>query len=211
MEAIRAERRENCCTSETSAQIALKMKFGKEKVVSKRKGKWYLYHPSERAKRFDRSEESVVTRKLVLRSSSDLYALGFSIMKPKATSWLVQNLKFVSWSYFSSFYSWYCLNDHDGTDLPKNVTRPNFQWFRDALPTRPFWNRPALSFAANLPWANDSVTLVNWDVRQQLANEVYQNNSKKGCPLLVWPSMKILWHSATVCWGAPALLFFHES
>ena len=39
MEAIRAERREKGCNSETSAQIALKMKFGKEKVLSKRKGK----------------------------------------------------------------------------------------------------------------------------------------------------------------------------
>ena len=87
MEAIRAERREKGCNSETSAQIALKIKFGKEKVVSKRKGKWNLYHPSKRAKRFERSEGSVVTQKLVLRSSSDLYAL--SMMEPKATSWLV--------------------------------------------------------------------------------------------------------------------------
>ena len=88
MEAIRAERREKGCNSETSAQIALKIKFGKEKVVSKRKGKWNLYHPSKRAKRFERSEGSVVTQKLVLRSSSDLYALDLSMMEPKATSWL---------------------------------------------------------------------------------------------------------------------------
>ena len=36
---IGAERKGKFCNSETGAQIALKMKFGEEKVISKRKGK----------------------------------------------------------------------------------------------------------------------------------------------------------------------------